>query len=86
MQESSYCSVCGQDWLLLLWSCVGISILASRGAFPVLLFSQLPHDWAGAEWQINVATNLARPRYRHVCLLLDHFHVVLFVPPGKPRT
>lgn len=85
MQESSHCSVCGRDWLLLLWVCVGISILASRGAFSVALFSQLPHDRTGPEWQNHVATTLARLHCWHICLLLDRFRVVLFVCTGKPR-
>lgn len=78
MQESCNCGVCGWGWLLLLWGCVGISTLASRGAFPVALFSQLPHDRAGAQWQMNSATALARPHCQHFCLLLDHFCVALF--------
>lgn len=83
MQESCHCSACGWGWLLLLWGCVGISTLASHGAFPVALFSQLPHDRAGAQWQMNSATALARPRCQHFCLLLDVF--ALFFFPWKSK-
>lgn len=80
MQESSHCSICGWDWLLLFGVLLAFSLLASHDAFPVALFSQLLHDKAGAEWQINAATALARPHRCHIYLLLDHFYVVPFVP------
>lgn len=91
MQESCPCSVCGWGWPLLLWGCIGISTLASCGAFPMgkCVFTAAP--WPGRSPVANEFSHnsgqtslsaLLSSAGSLLCCLVFWF----FFSPGKART